>query len=67
MRAFRKGHRPNGVSIRDVVQQPLAHEARDVFITHRAGEADMQATVAALRALECVDQVGSLIRVIGSE
>ena len=57
----------NGVSIRDVVQQPLAHEARDVFITHRAGEADMQATVAALRALECVDQVGSLIRVIGSE
>ena len=57
----------NGVSIRDVVQQPLADEARDVFITHRAREADMRATVAALRALDCVDRVGSLIRVIGSE
>src|SRR5437588_5851049 len=57
----------NGVSIRDVVQQPLRDEARDVFITHRARESDMQATVAGLRALDCVDQVGSLIRVIGSE
>ena len=57
----------NGVSIRDVVQQPLHGEARDVFITHRARESDMQATVAGLRALDCVDRVGSLIRVIGQE
>ena len=57
----------HGVSIRDVVQQPLADEARDVFITHKAREADMQATVAGLRALACVDEVGSLIRVIGAE
>jgi homoserine dehydrogenase len=57
----------HGVSIRDVVQQPLSDEARDVFITHLAREADMQATVADLGALACVDTVGSLIRVIGSE
>jgi len=57
----------NGVSIRDVVQQPLRDEARDVFITHRARESDMRATVAGLHALECVDRVGSLIRVIGQE
>ena len=42
-------------------------EAELVFITHTAAERAMQATIAGLDALEVVDRVGSLIRVVGPE
>ena len=54
----------HGVSIRSMEQQGLGDEARLVFITHTAREADMQATLASLRELDAVDRVGSLLRVV---
>jgi homoserine dehydrogenase len=55
------------VSIRSMEQEGLGDEARLIFITHRAREADVQATLADLRALEAVDRIGSVLRVVGGE
>jgi|HubBroStandDraft_1064217.scaffolds.fasta_scaffold27261_3 homoserine dehydrogenase len=55
------------VSIRSMEQVGLGDEARLVFITHEALEADLQATLAGLRALDVVDRVGKVLRVIGPE
>lgn len=57
----------NDVSIRSMEQVGLAAEARLVFITHLAREADIQATLASLRALDAVERIGGLLRVIGPE
>ncbi len=57
----------NGVSIRSMEQEGLGDEARLIFITHTAGERDMQATLHGLRELPVVDRVGTLLRVIGPE
>ncbi len=54
-----------GVSIRAAEQEGIGDEARLVFITHEAREADVQATVRTLRDLEVVRNVGGFIRVIG--
>ena len=56
----------HGVSIRAAEQEGNGPDARLVFITHTAVEADVQATVRTLRDLPTVLRVGSLIRVIGS-
>jgi homoserine dehydrogenase len=56
----------HGVSIRAAEQEGKRDEARLVFITHEAQEADIQATVRELRDLEVVKQVGSLLRVVGA-
>ena len=56
----------HGVSIRAAEQEGNAPDARLVFITHEAVEADVQATVRQLRDLPAVHRVGSFIRVIGS-
>ncbi len=53
------------VSIRAAEQEGLNPDARLVFITHSAREADMQATLRELRGLDVVRSVGSLLRVIG--
>lgn len=55
------------VSIRSMEQVGLGDEARLVFITHRAREADVQATLAGLRDVEAVERIGQLLRVIGPE
>ena len=55
----------NGVSIRAAEQEGNAPDARLVFITHSAREADVQATVRQLGGLDVVRRVGGLIRVIG--
>jgi homoserine dehydrogenase len=52
------------VSIRSMEQEGLDDEARLVFITHTAREADVQATLHDLRELDVVDRVGTLLRVI---
>ena len=57
----------HGVSIRSMNQEGLGDEARLIFITHTALERDMQATLAALRELDAVDRVGTLLRVVGQE
>jgi homoserine dehydrogenase len=56
----------NNVSIRVAEQEGNGPDARLVFITHEAREADVQATVRALRELDVVTSVGGLLRVIGS-
>ena len=54
------------VSIRAAEQEGIGDDARLVFITHEAQEANIQATVRELAALDVVKQVGSLLRVIGA-
>ncbi len=57
----------HGVSIRSMQQRGIGEEARLVFITHRAREADLRATLADLRSVEAVHRVGSVMRVLGEE
>jgi len=54
------------VSIRTAEQHGLGPEARLVFITHDAREADVQATLRDLRQLEVVRRVGGVLRVVGA-
>jgi len=56
----------NGVSIRAAEQEGIGPDARLVFITHLAREADVQATVRRLRELDVVRHISGFIRVIGS-
>ncbi len=53
------------VSIRVAEQEGNGPDARLVFITHEAREADVQATVRELRELDVVRNIGGLLRVIG--
>jgi homoserine dehydrogenase len=55
------------VSIRSMEQEGLGGEARLIFITHRAREADMRATLHDLEALDAVDRIGSVLRVVSDE
>ena len=55
----------HGVSIRTMEQEGLGDEARLIFITHTAREADMQSTLRDLRDLDAVDRIVSLVRVVG--
>ena len=55
------------VSIASMEQEGRGDAARIVFVTHRAREADVQATVAELRGLDAVRRVNNLIRVLGAE
>ena len=55
------------VSIRSMEQIGLGDEARLVFITHTALEADVQATLASLAELDVVERIGGVLRVIGPE
>ncbi len=57
----------HGVSIRSMEQEGLGDEARLVFITHVAREADVQATIRDLHHLEAVDRITSVLRVVGPE
>jgi homoserine dehydrogenase len=54
----------HGVSIRAMEQEGLGDEARLIFITHTAREADVQSTLHDLRELDAVDRVGTLLRVV---
>jgi len=57
----------HGVSIKSMEQRGLGADARLVFITHKAREADLAATLDALRDVAVVHRVGSVIRVVGEE
>jgi homoserine dehydrogenase len=66
----------HGVSIRSMEQESLGGEAappvpaegqaRLIFITHEAREADLRATLHELRDLDVVTSIGSVLRVIGT-
>lgn len=53
------------VSIRSMEQMGLGEEARLVFLTHSAKEANMAETLESLAALDSVKRVGALLRVLG--
>jgi homoserine dehydrogenase len=55
----------HGVSIRAAEQEGIGSDARLVFITHTAREADVQTCVSELRKLSVVRRASGLLRVIG--
>jgi len=55
----------HGVSIQSMQQHGLGGDARITFITHRAREADLRATINEIRELDEVRRVGSVLRVVG--
>jgi homoserine dehydrogenase len=55
------------VSIKSMQQIGIGDDARIIFITHRAREADLRRTVHALRDVKSVHRVGSVLRVMGDE
>lgn len=57
----------HAVSIKSMQQVGMGNDARLIFITHTAREADLRATVHALRDVEAVHRVGSVLRVMGDE
>jgi homoserine dehydrogenase len=57
----------HGVSIKSMQQIGIGEAARIIFITHTAREADRRATGHALRDVDAVDRVGSVMRVLGDE
>jgi len=57
----------HGVSIRSMEQVGLGDEARLIFLTHVAREGDVTATIGELRALDVVEHVGGVLRVVGDE
>ncbi|MGZ4677155.1 MAG: homoserine dehydrogenase [Acidimicrobiia bacterium] len=57
----------HGVSIKSMQQAGIGSEARLIFITHRAREADLRTTIHALRDVAAVHRVGSVLRVMGDE
>jgi homoserine dehydrogenase len=55
------------VSIQSMQQVGRERDAEIVLITHAAREADVRNTVEALRNLDCVDRINSVVRVIDSK
>ena len=57
----------HGVSIRWMEQKGLGDEARLIFLTHMAQEGAVAATVGRPVASTWCDQIGAVLRVVGSE
>jgi homoserine dehydrogenase len=57
----------HGVSIKSMEQRGMGDDARLVFVTHRARESALSATLESLRNVESVHRVGSVLRVVGDE
>jgi homoserine dehydrogenase len=55
------------VSVRSMRQRGIGDDARLIFVTHKAREADLRAAATAVADLEPVHRVGSVLRVIGEE
>lgn len=55
------------VSIQSMQQKGQGDDARLIFVTHVARDADVMATIREVRDLEAVNNVGSVMRVIGGE
>ena len=55
------------VSIRSLEQEGVGADARLIFITHQAREADVQATLEDLRELDVIHRITSVLRVIGDD
>ena len=57
----------HGVSIQSMQQKGQGDDARLIFVTHLAREADLASTIREVRDLDVVKQVGSVLRVVGGE
>lgn len=57
----------HGVSIRTAEQEGIGDDARLVFITHTAREADVQACLREFRGLDVVKRASGLLRVISEQ
>ncbi len=55
------------VSIQSMQQKGQGDDARLIFVTHLAREADMAATIREVRNLDVVERVSSVMRVVGGE
>jgi len=55
------------VSIQSMQQKGQGDDARLIFVTHVAKEAAVAATIRAVRDLDAVKKVGSVLRVVGGE
>jgi len=55
------------VSVRSMRQRGIGDDARLIFVTHKAREADLRDAVDAVGGLEVVHRVGSVLRVMGDE
>jgi homoserine dehydrogenase len=55
------------VSIQSMQQDGHGDDARLIFVTHRALESALSATIRAVRELAAVKRVGSVLRVVGGE
>lgn len=67
LRAVAEAFERHRVSIRSLEQEGVGANARLIFITHQAREADVQATLADLRELDVIHDITSVLRVIGED
>jgi homoserine dehydrogenase len=67
LRAVAEAFERHAVSIRSLEQEGVGADARLIFITHRAREADVQATLEDLRELDVIHRITSVLRVIGDD
>ena len=67
LRAVAEAFERHDVSIRSLEQEGVGDDARIIFITHRAREADVQATLGDLRGLDVIHEITSVLRVIDAE
>jgi len=67
LRAIAEVLERHGVSVRSMEQEGLGDEARLIFITHRAREAEVRATLRDLRELDVIRRIGSVLRVVDDE
>lgn len=65
LRAIAEAFERHQVSIQSLEQEGVGEDARLIFITHRAREADVQATLEDLRGLDVIHRITSVLRVIG--
>jgi homoserine dehydrogenase len=56
----------HAVSIRSVEQEGGPGGARLVFVTHRAREGHVRATLAVLGDLDVVERIGGVMRIVGA-
>ncbi len=67
LRAVAEAFERHQVSIRSLEQEGVGESARLIFITHQAREADVQGTLDDLRKLDVINQITSVLRVVGDD
>lgn len=67
LRAVAEAFERHQVSIRSLEQEGVGADARLIFITHQAREADVQSTLDDLRELDVIHRITSVLRVIGDD